>query len=138
MLKFVHVLSCLARAQERWEGKFQNFSGCALWRSTLLADMSTDNFKHAERALTLWSFYGVPMARRLILVVIMREPLRRFQSGFYWSFNPAHFGLPPHRNHAHNRTLRMELEMLRAELPPGRARVYNRELTVNGADGRQP
>lgn len=118
--------SCLARAQERWEGKFQNFSGCALWRSTLLADMSTDNFKHAERALTLWSFYGVPTARRLILVVIMREPLRRFQSGFYWSFNPAHFGLPPHRNHAHNRTLRMELEMLRAELPPDYERATSR------------
>ena len=56
-------------------------------------------------------------------MVIMREPLQRFQSGFYWTYAPEHFGLPPHRGHAHNRTMRAELAMLRAELPPDYASV---------------
>ena len=114
--------TCLKFAQRRWERKFTNFTQCARrWRDTLLGDLSTDNFPHGYRAPTLHSFYGMPSARRLIFVVIMREPLQRFQSGFYWTYAPEHFGLPPHRNHAHNRTMRAELAMLRAELPPSYA-----------------
>ena len=111
--------TCLRFAQRRWERKFSNFTQCTRkWRDTLLGDLSTDNFPHGYRAPTLLSFYGMPPARRLIFVVIMREPLQRFQSGFYWTYAPKHFGLPPHRSHAHNRTMRAELAMLRAELPP--------------------
>lgn len=116
--------TCLKLAQRRWEQKFANFTRCTRqWRDTLLADLSTDNFAHGYRALTLRSFYGMPAARRLIFVVIMREPLQRFQSGFYWNYGPEFFGLPPHRGHAHNRTMRAELAMLRAELPPDYASV---------------
>ena len=68
----------------------------------------------------------MPAARRLIFVVIMREPLQRFQSGFYWTYAPKHFGLPPHRRYAHNRTMRAELAMLRAELPPDYAHAVTR------------
>jgi hypothetical protein len=68
----------------------------------------------------------MPAAKRLIFVVIMREPLQRFQSGFYWTYAPRHFGLPPERSHAHNRTLRAELAMLRAELPPDYASAVTR------------
>ena len=111
--------SCLARAQKRWVHKLSpTFSDCASWQSTVLADMSTDTFPHADRATLLRSFYGEKASRRLMLVVIMRAPLQRFQSGFYWTYNPAHFGLPRGRNHAHNRTLGMELAMLRKALPP--------------------
>lgn len=111
--------TCLKFAQRKWERKFANFTECARrWRDTLLADLSTDNFVHGYRALTLRSFYGMPAAKRLIFVVIMREPLQRFQSGFYWNYGPEFFGLPADRGHAHNRTLRAELAMLRAELPP--------------------
>lgn len=111
--------TCLKFAQRKWERKFANFTECARrWRDTLLADLSTDNFPHGYRAPTLRSFYGMPAALRLIFVVIMREPLQRFQSGFYWTYSPRHFGQPPHRNHAHNRTMGAELAMLRAELPP--------------------
>lgn len=111
--------TCLKFAQRRWERKFANFSGCVQrWRNTLLADLSTDNFPHGYRAPTLRSFYGMPAAKRLIFVVIMREPLQRFQSGFYWTYAPRHFGLPPHRKYAHNHTMRAELTMLRRELPP--------------------
>ncbi len=117
--------TCLKFAQRRWERKFVNFTGCAReWRDTLLGDLSTDNFPHGYRALTLRSFYGMPSARRLIFVVIMREPLQRFQSGFYWNYGPEFFGLPPHRGHAHNHTMRAELEMLRAELPFDYASVW--------------
>ena len=116
--------TCLKFAQRRWERKFGNFTGCARqWRNTLLADMSTDNLPHGYRAITLRSFYGMPSAKRLIFVVIMREPLQRFQSGFYWNYGPEFFGLPADRGHAHNRTLRVELAMLRAELPPNYADV---------------
>jgi len=119
--------TCLKFAQRRWERKFGNFTGCARqWRDTLLADFSTDNLPHGYRAPTLRSFYGMPAAKRLIFVVIMREPLQRFQSGFYWTYGPEHFGLPPHRGHAHNRTMRAELEMLRAELPPNYAHAVTR------------
>jgi len=117
--------ACLKFAQRRWERKFANFTQCTRqWRDTLLGDLSTDNFPHGYRALTLRSFYGMPSAKRLIFVVIMREPLQRFQSGFYWTYAPRHFGLPPYRNHAHNHTMRAELAMLRAELPPDYASVW--------------
>ena len=114
--------ACFAQAQERWEQKVANFTECAHeWRATLLADLSTDYFPHAMHALTLRHFYGASVARRLIFVVIMREPLQRFQSGFYWNFAPQDFGRPPHHGHAHNRTMRMELAMLRTALPPSYA-----------------
>lgn len=110
---------CMADAQLRWERKLVNFTQCAQrWRTTLLADMSTDYFPRAEYALALSRFYHTSVAQRLIFVVIMREPLQRFQSGFYWKFSPQHFGLPPSRKHAHNHTLRAELALLRAALPP--------------------
>ncbi len=120
---------CLKFAQRKWERKFSNFTGCARqWRNTLLADMSTDNLRHGYRAITLRSFYGMPSAKRLIFVVIMREPLQRFQSGFYWTYGPEFFGLPPHggRGHAHNHTMRAELAMLRAELPPNYSHAVTR------------
>jgi hypothetical protein len=111
--------SCLGLMQQRWERKFVNFTSCAQhWGDTLLADFSTDNLPHGYRAHTLHAFYGTLASRRLILVVIMREPLKRFQSGFYWNFPPQYFRQPPQRKYAHNRTLGMELAMLRAELPP--------------------
>ena len=110
---------CFTEARQRWERKVANFTECAqLWRATLLADLSTDYMPHAEHALTLHRFYGAAAARRLIFVVIMREPLQRFQSGFYWNFAPHDFGKPPHHKYAHNRTMHMELAMLRAALPP--------------------
>ena len=111
--------SCLGLMQQRWERKFVNFTNCAQdWGDTLLADFSTDNLPHGYRAHTLRAFYGTPASQRLILVVIMREPLQRFQSGFYWNFPPHLFGRPQQHKYAHNRTLGMELAMLRAALPP--------------------
>lgn len=118
--------SCLDSMRQRWERKFVNFTRCAQhWGDTLLADMSTDNLPHGYRARTLQHFYGAPASKRLILVVIMREPLQRFQSGFYWRYGPQYFGKPPHRKHAHNRTMRMELAMLRAALPLNYTRVVS-------------
>ena len=116
---------CLGLMRQQWERKFVNFTGCAQhWGDTLLADMSTDNFPHGYRARTLQHFYGAPASQRLILVVIMREPLQRFQSGFYWNYPPHYFGRPRSElKYAHNRTLGMELAMLRAALPPDYASV---------------
>ena len=72
--------TCLKFAQRKWERKFSNFTECTRqWRDTLLGDLSTDNFPHGYRAPTLRSFYGMPSAKRLIFVVIMREPLQRFE-----------------------------------------------------------
>lgn len=114
--------TCLETARQQWERKLSNFSACAQrWRATLLADLSTDNFPHGHRALVLRSFYSAELVRRLILVVIMREPMQRFQSGFYWAYAPQYFGLPPGHGHAHNRTMRIELATLRAALPPSYA-----------------
>ena len=111
--------SCIGLMRQRWERKFVNFTRCAQhWGDTLLADFSTDTLPHGYRAHTLHAFYGTLASQRLILVVIMREPLQRFQSGFYWNYPPHHFGRPPQHKYAHNRTLGMELAMLRAALPP--------------------
>lgn len=109
---------CLDAARLRWEARLSGFGECAQWESTLLADMSTDTFRSSAHAALLFHMYSVTDAKRLIFVVIMREPLSRFKSGFYWEFNPKFFGLPRGVRHAHNRTLPAELHMLRNTLPP--------------------
>ena len=78
--------------------------------------MSTDTFRSSAHAALLFHMYSVTDAKRLIFVVIMREPLSRFKSGFY-EFNPKFLGLPRGVRHAHNRTLPAELHM-RHTLPP--------------------
>ena len=109
---------CLDAARLRWEARLAGFGECAQWDSTLLADMSTDTFRSSAHAALLFHMYSVTDVERLIFVVIMREPLSRFKSGFYWDFNPKFFGLPRGVRHAHNRTLDAELHMLRHTLPP--------------------
>ena len=109
---------CLDAARLRWEARLVGFGECAQWDSTLLADMSTDSFRWPAHAALLFHMYSVTDAKRLIFVVIMREPLSRFKSGFYWEFNPKFLGLPRGVRHAHNRTLPAELHMLRHTLPP--------------------
>ena len=109
---------CLDTARLRWEARLAGFGECERWESTLLADMSTDSFRWSAHAALLFHMYSVADVKRLILVVIMREPLSRFKSGFYWEFNPKFFGLPRGVRHAHNRTLPAELHMLRNALPP--------------------
>ena len=109
---------CLDAARLRWEARLSGFGECAQWDSTLLADMSTDTFRSSAHAALLFHMYSVTDVQRLIFVVIMREPLSRFKSGFYWDFNPKFLGLPRGVRHAHNRTLDAELHMLRHALPP--------------------
>ena len=109
---------CLDAARLRWEARLAGFGECAQWESTLLADLSTDTFRWPAHAAVLYNLYSATDVQRLILVVIMREPLSRFKSGFYWEFNPKFLGLPRGVRHAHNRTLDAELHMLRHALPP--------------------
>ena len=109
---------CLDSARVRWEARLRGFGACEHWQSSLLTDMSTDSFRWPAHAALLHNLYSSADAKRLILVVIMREPLSRFRSGFYWEFNTRFLGHPRGSRHAHNRTMPMELQMLRNELPP--------------------
>jgi len=109
---------CLDSARVRWEARLHGFGACEHWQSSLLADMSTDSFRWPKHAALLHNLYSNADAKRLIFVVIMREPLSRFRSGFYWEFNTKSLGLPRGVRHAHNRTMPIELRMLRNELPP--------------------
>jgi hypothetical protein len=109
---------CLNTARLRWRARLAGFGKCEQWTSALLADMSTDSFRWSAHAALLSNMYSVTDAKRLILVVIMREPLSRFKSGFYWEFNPKFFGKERSVLHAHNHTLQKELHMLRRLLPP--------------------
>ena len=121
---------CLDGARLRWEARLAAFGECEQWTSALLADLSTDTFRWSARASLLYNLYSETDAGRLILVVIMREPLSRFKSGFYWEFNPRFFGLPRGVRHAHNRTLDAQLRVLRHALPPDfkTAQVVARDL----------
>ena len=121
---------CLDGARLRWEARLAAFGECEQWTSALLADLSTDTFRWSAHAALLYNLYSETDAGRLILVVIMREPLSRFKSGFYWEFNPRFFGLPRGVRHAHNRTLDAQLRVLRHALPPDfkTAQVVARDL----------
>ena len=48
-----------------------------------------------------------------MFVVIMREPMLRFKSGFFWEFNPKFYGKPSNVRHHHNRRLSRMARVLR-------------------------
>lgn len=129
--------TCLIQAKQKWEKKLSFFSNCSSWNTTLLSDMSTDNLHKPERAALLTSLYG-PLAAHLMFVVILRKPVERFRSAFYWYYNSEHFGQQrddKHR-HAHNRTLAMEIALLSSTLPPtfGLVRTAWSELQTTALD----
>lgn len=129
--------TCLIHAKQKWERKLSFFSNCSSWNTTLLSDMSTDNLHKPDRAALLKSLYG-SFAAQLMFVVILRKPVERFRSAFYWYYNPIHFGQQKddkHR-HAHNRTLAMEIALLSSTLPPtfGLVRTAWSELQTTALD----
>lgn len=116
--------SCLSAAQKKWEERLSFFRNCSSWDTTVLADMSIDNLHKPERASLLQYFYG-PLSQHLIFIIILRKPIDRFRSGFYWNHPPNYYGHPRGERHAHNRTLHSEIEFLSSVLPPTFELVQN-------------